>query len=450
MKNTSSGWFFLLALLSLLVCHAAAVAQQPVYGIGPTNNFQSQSNNFASPPVGATMPGSGQFGAPYMGTSALASSAAARSPYSPMEPGMVALGPVNAYPHLLYRLIYGNGIEALPGINSTTFVNTLAPGVLLTIGNHWTLDYTPSLSFYSNPAFRDTTGQQVILKGGTTYNDWKLGLSQSYVNSTDPLVETGTQVAEEAYSTAFNAAWQMSGKTSLQLGVNQSFRFTTGFTDLHEWTTSDGINYQLEPQLGVLVGVVAGYDELSFGSDMPFEQAQVTLNYKPGPRLNLTVMGGGEDRQFIKPSAPPLVDPIFSATAQYLVREGTTVGVSGSRVVTPSFYGNEINVITSLTGNVRQHIVGKVYLLVGGGYTSEPFTSIEPGPLPKYFFGVPSQSALSVTRSDTRTYAQVRLSTTFRTRLTGSIFYMYSDNSSSQANFNYSGNQVGLELSYRY
>jgi len=34
--------------------------------------------------------------------------------------------------------------------------------------------------------------------------------------------------------------------------------------------------------------------------------------------------------------------------------------------------------------------------------------------------------------------------------LTGSVFCMISDNSSSQSNFNYSGNQVGLELSYRY
>jgi hypothetical protein len=42
------------------------------------------------------------------------------------------------------------------------------------------------------------------------------------------------------------------------------------------------------------------------------------------------------------------------------------------------------------------------------------------------------------------------LSTTFRARLTGSVFYRLIASDSSQANFNYSGNQVGLELNYRY
>ena len=92
----------------------------------------------------------------------------------------------------------------------------------------------------------------------------------------------------------------------------------------------------------------------------------------------------------------------------------------------------------------------KLYFEVTGGYTYEPFTSIEPGPLPQYFFGLPTRTALTVTRSDTISYAQFRLSTVFRSRLTGSVFYMISDNASTQSNFSYSGHQVGLELSYRY
>jgi hypothetical protein len=45
---------------------------------------------------------------------------------------------------------------------------------------------------------------------------------------------------------------------------------------------------------------------------------------------------------------------------------------------------------------------------------------------------------------------QIRVGTVFRNRLTASIFYMFSNHSSSQANFTYSGNQVGFELEYRY
>ncbi len=298
MKYTSSGRLWWLVLSSLWVCHTAAVARQGAYGSGPTNSFLSQSNNFQAPPLGPTAPGTGQLGAPYMGTSALARSSALNPLSIPTGPGLVAWGPLAVYPHLLYSATYGNGIEAQPGKNSTTVVNTVAPGLLFRMGSHWTLDYTPSLSFYSNPLFHDTTDQSVLLMGGTTYRDWSLNLSQSYVDTTQPLVETGTQIEQDSYATALNAAWQMNGKMSLQLGLNQDFNFIQGLNSLHEWSTADWINCQFEPQFGAALGVTGGYDQMSLGSDMPFEQALGRLIFQPGAKLRLTVIGGAEDRQF--------------------------------------------------------------------------------------------------------------------------------------------------------
>jgi hypothetical protein len=462
MKKTSSGSLWWLVLSSLWVWQTAAVAQQGAYGSGlifdngltygnsPTNSFQSQSNNFQTPPLGPTAPGAGRLGAAYMGTSALGGSSALNPVSIPSGPGLVEWGPFDVYPHLLYRMTYGNAIEAQPGINSYTLVNTVAPGLLFRMGSHWTLDYTPSLSFYSNPLFRNTTDQSVALNGTTTYGDWSLNLSQSYVDTTQPLVETGTQVEQVAYATALNADWQMSGKMSLQLGLNQNFRFLQGLNNLHEWSTADWLNYQFEPQLGAALGLTGGYDQMSVGPDMPFEQVLGRLIFDPGTKLNLTLVGGAEKRQFVKPSAPALLSPIFDASARYQIRDGTLLTVEGRRTVTPSLYGNEVNTITTVTANIRQKIVGNLNFEVSGGYTSEPYTSIEPGALPQWFIGPPPRTTLVVTRSDTRTYAQFRLSTVFRNRLTGSVFYMVSEEASTQANFSYSGNQVGLELSYRY
>jgi hypothetical protein len=452
MKKTTPGRLGWLVLASLWLGHAAAVAQENFFGNAPTNNPESLTNYFQPQPFGPTMPGSGLFGAPYMGTSALAGSASSQSSYVPTGTGLASWGPISVYPHLLYSLTYGNGLEAEPGTNSTTWVNTVSPGVLFKLGNHWTLDYTPTVAFYSNPLFRDTTGHSVILTGGTIYGDWALSLSQSYLDTTQPLIETGTQVEQEAYATAINAAWQMNGKLALQLAVNQNFRFAEemGFSNLREWTTADWLNYQFLPQFGAALGVTGGYDAVSLGSDMPFEQGLARIVFQPGSKLRLTVMAGAEDRQFVHPSAPSLLEPIFNASAFYQVCEGTAVTLSASRSVTPSFYGNEVNVISGVTGDIRQHIVRNLYFGISGGYSTEPFTSIEAAPLPPFFAGNPTRTPLAVTRNDTRTFAQFRLSTTFRTHLTGSIFYMISDNASSQANFNYSGNQVGLELSYRY
>jgi hypothetical protein len=451
MKNAFSvRWLGWSLALPVSLWAFPVMAQEDIYGNAPTNNFQYQSNTFQPLSTGPTAPGSGQLSAPFLGTTALAGSLSAQTPYLPTGPGLERWGPLSVYPHLLYSFSYGNGLEAQPGINSTTAINTVAPGVLLRLGNHWILDYTPTLTFYSNPVFRDTTGQSVVLYGFTTYRDWTLSLAQSYLDTTQPLVETGTQVEQLAYSTAFNATWQMNGKMSLQLGLNQNFRFTEAFNDLHEWTTTEWLNYQFERQLGAALGVSGGYDEVSLGSDMPFEQLLGRVVFRPGAKLNLTLIGGAEERQIIHPSAPSFFSPVLNASLQYQAFEGTALAVLASRTVTPAFYGNEINVITSVTASIRQHLVGKLNFEMTGGYASEPFDSIEAGPLPAYFLGVAPRTTLAVTRLDTRTFAQCRLSMIIHTRLTASIFYMINNNASSQANFNYAGQQAGLELNYRY
>jgi len=385
-----------------------------------------------------------------MGTSGLPGVAGTQSRYVPAGPPLMGWGPFGVYPHLLNLLSYGNGIEAQPGKNSTTLIETVAPGVFLRMGSLWYIDYTPSLSFYSNPLFRDTTDQRAVLNGATTNGNWMLSLSQTYLDTTEPLVETGTQLEQTVYATALNAVWQMGAKTSLELGVNQNFRLTHDLVNLHEWSTADWFNYQFQPQFGAALGVTGGYDELSRGSSNPFEQGLGRVNFQPGAKLHLIVIGGVEVRQFVDPSAPSVVNPVFNASATYQIRDGTLLTILGNRLVTPSLFVNDLNVITTVSANLRQDIIGHLSVEVSGGYTDESYTSIVEGPLPKYYFGAPPRTDLALIRSDTRTYARLAVTTVFRTRLTGSIFAMLTDNSSSQANFTYSGHQVGLMLDYRY
>jgi len=443
MHNKSSPDLRWLVLALTSACHFSVVGQEVNDQSQPPSTFQPQ-------PVGTSSPGSSQSGTPYMGTSALAASSLNAREYGSAGPGFSVWGPFSIDPHVFYSFTYASGLEALPTVSSSTAINTVSPGLLLQIGSHWTLDYVPRLTFYSNPLFHNTTDQNVVLKGRTTYGDWTLSLLQSYINTTDPLVETGTQVEQDVYATAINANWQMNDHLSLQLGLNQNFRDAQVFSDLHEWQTSDWIRYQFERQLGVAFGVTAGYDELSLGPSMPFERVEVGLNFRPGNKLSLNLVGGIEDRQFVQASAPSLMTPIFSAIAGYQILDGTSFTFAGERTVTPSFFGNEVNVLTSATGSVRQHIVGTVYFSVVGGYVLESFTTILPGAMPPSGSSPSTTAPLTEARSDSRKSLKFSLSATLHTRLNASIFYLLSDNASNQANFSYSGNQVGLLLDYRF
>src|SRR5581483_12304308 len=54
-----------------------------------------------------------------------------------------AVGPVNLRPHVAYRFLSGDGIPARSN-HVSSVIQEFSPGLLLGLGTHWTLDYTPT------------------------------------------------------------------------------------------------------------------------------------------------------------------------------------------------------------------------------------------------------------------------------------------------------------------
>jgi hypothetical protein len=321
---------------------------------------------------------------------------------------------------------------------------------LFDLGSHWKLDYAPSYAVYSSPEFRNALAESLILSGTTTYDNWAFSFAQTYAYSDSPLIETGTQTAQEAYGTSIRAAYQMGSKLSLQLGANQNFSFADQFDNIRAWTGSSGLNYQFAPQFGMGVSLGGGYTDVSMGSSMPSETIQGTMNFRPGKKLSLVLSGGVEDLQFVHPSAPSLLTPIFSGSFRYQILPGMTVSLSGSRSENPSYFGNQVEVATSFGASIQQQLSKKISFALNAGYSTEPLTSIVPGPLPQYFFGAPPRSDLSVDRQNTTTSYGANLSYAIVKRGSISVFYSINQNNSSQANYSYSSSQIGFSLSYRY
>ena len=345
-------------------------------------------------------------------------------------------------PHLLYRLTYGDGIQARPGEQSKTVINELAPGLLLNLGTHWTLDYTPTLRFYSNQRFRDTLDHEVGFHGGAQYGDWTLGLSQRYDSSSQPLVETGSQTDQENYSTALNAGYHINTKLSLELAVNQDLRFigqhNTGsqLTDSKTWSTMDWLNYQIIPEVGIAIGAGGGYTMMSAGSDMTYEQVQGRLTWVPGKKLTVTINGGFDERQFVDSSLPALLNPIFGLAISYHLFDPTTFSLSASRAINPSYFFNQVTETTEVSLGLSQRLFKKLTLNLNGGYRQTTFKAT--------VFG------FDLSRQDDYTFFTARLSAPFLKRGTASIFYSTNENSSGATQFTYSSTQVGAELGYRF
>jgi hypothetical protein len=362
----------------------------------------------------------------------------------PALPPLLHSGPLALQTHLVYSLSYGNGLYATPGQQSKTVINEIDPGILFQWGNHWTLDYTPSLRYYSSSAFQNTFDNSVTLTGGTTYEDWNLGLSQSYASYSDPIIETGSQFNQETFSTGLSAVRQLGSKTSLELGANQNLRYSDQTisgqepNNYNSWSTMDWLNYQFWSRFGAAVGVGFDYDNVKAGSDMTSEQIQGRITWIVVKKLSFVLSGGGSDRQFLGSGVPDLLSPIFSLSAQYSPFEVTTFYVSAYNAVTPSYYQDQVTESTSISAGMHQRLLGKLYLGLNGGYSTTSYHSSTLAP-----------AAANIGNYDS-TFLGATLSTALLKRGTAAIFYSVNYNSSGAAIYNYTTTMVGLQLSYRY
>jgi hypothetical protein len=363
---------------------------------------------------------------------------------STLNPGprLFDLGPVQLRPHLFYQFSYGNGIQPQPGHQTATAVNELASGMLVDIGPHWHLDYTPTMRFYSSKEFRDGTDHAVSLTWGTGFSAWVLGLSQSYLFSTQPLVETGSQTETETYSTTLNAVCQLNSKVSIDFAVNQNFRFVNSVTtnqplsDSRSWSTTEGMNYQIWPSLSAGLSVTFDYDDMTVGPNMTSEQVQGRLNWQPGSKLTFFLSGGFEDRQFVDSRQPNTVNPVFSLSSTYHLFEATTLTLTVDSAVTPSYFQNQIMESTGFTAGIHQRLLEKLFLDLSGGFMRTSYATTTAG--------------VAVNRQDENDHINVRLTCPFLTHGTAAIFYDWTDHPSNEQGFQYTSNQGGFELSWRY
>jgi hypothetical protein len=345
-------------------------------------------------------------------------------------------GPIIARPHLVTRFSYGDRLRSRTGNNANTVIEQISPGSLFELGPKWRLDYTPTLSFYSSKEFKDTLAQNVDFSGGTAFESWTFGLAQSYSSSSQPLIETGRQTDQENFNTAINASHYFNSKWMLEFGLNQNFRSAESFTSSRSWSTMDWLNYQISPRISIAGGVGAGYDNVSRGSDMTYEQFQARINSRIAQKLTLSIHGGGEVRQILDSGGDPLVNPLYGASIIYHPFEVTTLSLSGNRTVSASLLQGQVTESTDISLALDQRLLGAVYLTLSGGFRNTRY--------------ITSNNLLLLNREDNTTTFSARLSYAFIKRANAALFYNYTDNSSSAASFNFSSSEVGLELAYRF
>ena len=357
-------------------------------------------------------------------------------PRNPAEAPPIQWGPMSVQPQLVYRLTYGDGIQASLGQPVTTGIQEISPGILFRLGNVWTLDYTPTWTLYSNRAFKDTLGHTADLNGRIAYGDGTYGFSQDYSRSSFPLVETGQQTKQETYSTRINASDRLGPRTMLEMFVSQDVRFAETFMNTREWSTQEWLHYEFSRRLDAALGLGYGYVGVSPGPDMIYWKPDVQIAWKATDKIAFTVQGGVERRKSRAIEARVLSNPILNAAVLYQLIETTSLSFSASRVVAVSYFPNDVTVSTGWSAAVQQRLLGKLQLSLGAGQQTINYVSV-----------INSFSAGHSNRYDS---FNVSLSTTFLRRGSLSTFYQISRNSSNVGAYGFSSHQIGLQIGYRF
>ena len=356
----------------------------------------------------------------------------AAQPTEPFQYGIFTLRP-----HPFYRFLYGNGILSSTNQAQSTIINQFSPGFLLEIGRHWTLDYTPTWTFYSDSHFENTLDHVVTLTGGTSYEDWAFGLSQVCALTSDPLVETATQTSQETYTTALNASCVLNSKMSTDLGASQNIISADQFNSSREWSASGWLNYEFWPRLNAGIGANFEYLNVQSGPDMTGEQLQSRVNWRATDKISFQVHAGGEDDQFLGGTGD-LLNFVFGAAIQYQPFEVTKISINAGRAVSASYFTNSTTENTDFTGELNQRLLGRLYLDLQGGYHTV-----------KYVASAGATSPVNNREDDYYSF-NVQLSYTFAQRGTVAAFYQASSNSSTLAGYSYSSSQIGFQISYSY
>ena len=377
--------------------------------------------------------------------------AATTAPVAPVE-SLMAWGALHLRTRASYSFSYDTGLHSAPGASSGTYSQTFSPGLSIQFGPHLTFDYSTIFRFFSEKDFHDTIDHALSLTANARVGDWTLGLSQAFSLTDEPTVDTSAQTEQKNYTAALNAAYQFNDKisfvTSASLGLqflnstnavvntNLPAAFTPALTDSQSYSGSEWIYYQFDERISGGLGVTVGYSEQSVGFRSVSEQYLGQVTWHPGQKFSLGLSGGISDSQFLDSGGGDLVTPIFSASIGYHLFEQTTLSLSAARSVNSSLFQNVVTETTDLGLGLQQRLFGKFQLSLGFGYHLSDYKD--------------TTGSLATSRSDTGISYSAGVTYPLWKHFTAAAFYLYNNNSSSQAAFGYSSSQVGASLSWAY
>ncbi|MCA1657751.1 MAG: outer membrane beta-barrel protein [Verrucomicrobiaceae bacterium] len=358
------------------------------------------------------------------------------------------------------RSVYDDNINIASGQQTADVYTAIEPSIMLGFGdftsgegNFLRLNYLASWFLFADHSENDALQHVLQLQGQYQMNRLTLNLTQSVqiLDGTDvrSLNSGGTfdqqvnldvsgRTRFNIYLTHLNAAYYLTGKTSLSAGADYSAYDYHSLISSEVFSGNLFLNYNYSPKLVIGVGGTVGIDRVDAPNpDQTFEQANVRLSYQATGKIDVAASAGVEFRHFDGDLRDQYTSPVFEIGVNYFPFDGTRMSLTAiRRTLNSAVLASQDYAVTNVSVAIQQRLLRRFTVGFNVGYeNSEYFSTVGaagPSRNDDYFFVQPS-IAVSVTRF-----------------WTVGAYYLHRVNSSSFDAFDFHDNQVGLRSTLEF
>ncbi len=350
-------------------------------------------------------------------------------------------GQIALRPRFSYLVLYGDGVIVIPGQKAST-MQIISAGIQLNLGTHWSLDYSPTETLYSNANFNDNLSHLLSLTGRVGYGNWQFQLTQTYTKSADILVQTARQTEQKSYNTSVSASYRFGPRMQLDSTVGQNVltinnqAATATVPSTRTQFISERLSYIFTPRINANVSFDTGYSEVNPGSDMSYTRPQLQIAWRPTDKISLNVQGGSEFRKIRSTPARNLTIPTYSSTLIYRPFTDTQLTFLTVSEISPSYVSGQV------PKNFRWNIILDQqlfqYLHLHTGYAEEENNYVR------------TDNSTAAARTEKIYLYNLRFSTTVFRKVGLTALYQHRTVNSSDTSIKFSGSYVGFQVDYRY
>ena len=363
----------------------------------------------------------------------------------PPQAGRIEWHGLSIGPRASANARYNDQLFLRSATDVSDFIWTLSPGVSVVAGGpvveryrEFRLDYQPALNLYTDHSEYSDVDHRAAFGLFLPLNRLAFKADATYAAVREPVLGALDFSRRHDLRSSLLAEYLFSDKTTASTALRYSLLdysggpALTGYQDLGNDTW---LNYLPSPKLGLGLGFAWGRFEVQDDPGQTYERILARALYRLSEKLDLTVVAGGELRQY-DGDAADTSGLVFDLGGTFRPREGTSFQVEGHRRETPSAWtAGENYVNTGGSVGVRQRLAEKWTALLSLGYNHLDFQSVS--------------ATTTTSRSDDYFLARVGVDFRLNPEWTFGLLYQRQSDDSNVGIYNFSQNQVGLYVNWK-